>query len=156
MSQVQNAMFDPEAFLDVTLSEPTEKREVLPVGEYTGVLGEAKSRAWTGKADSSKSGIALDIPISIDVPADLQASKGLPATLTLKDSIMLDLTENGLVDNSKGKNNRLRMYREAVNMNNAGDVFSPRKLQGQVVTVRVSHEVYNDNLVERVAGVTRA
>jgi hypothetical protein len=143
-------------FLDTTLDAPTEKREPLPIGDYTAVIGEVASRVWTGKADPTKSGVALDIPLIIDVPAELQVSMGLPPTLNLKDSVMLDLTESGMIDNGKGKNRALRNYREATNMNKPGDVFSPRKLQGQVITIKVTHEIWQDAPVERVSGVSKA
>ena len=148
--------FDPALFLDVTMDAPTEKRDPLPIGDYTAVIGEVTSRAWQGKADPTKSGIALDVPLTIDVPAEIQASLGLGSTLNLKDSIMLDLTDSGMIDNAKGKNRQLRNYREALDMNKPGDVFSPRKMQGQVITVKVTHEIYQDAPVERVSGVTKA
>ena len=152
----QASQFDPALFLDITLTEPTEKRDVLPIGDYTAVIGEVATRAWQGRADPTKSGIALDVPLVVDVPAAIQAEKGLPPTINLKDSIMLDLTEGGMIDNAKGKNRQLRNYREATNMNNPGDVFSPRKLQGQVITVKITHEIYQDSPVERVGGVAKA
>ena len=148
--------FDPALFLDVTMDAPTEKRDPLPIGDYTAVIGEVTSRAWQGKADPTKSGIALDVPLTIDVPAEIQASLGLGSTLNLKDSIMLDLTDSSMIDNSKGKNRQLRNYREALDMNKPGDVFSPRKMQGQVITVKVTHEIYQDAPVERISGVTKA
>jgi hypothetical protein len=150
------SQFDPMLFLDTTLTEPTEKREVLPIGDYTAIIGEVTSRAWQGKADPTKSGIALDVPLTLDIPAELQAEKGLPSTLNLKDSIMLDLTPGGSMDLAKGKNRQIRNYREALDMNKPGDVFSPRKMQGQVVTVKVTHEIYQDAPVERISGVARA
>lgn len=150
------SQFDPQAFLDVSMEEALEKREVLPVGDYTAVIGEVSARAWTGKKDPTKSGIAWDIPLTIDVPAELQASLGLASTLTLKDSIMLDLTDGGTIDTGKGKNGRLRMYREALDMNKPGEGFSARKMQGQVLTVKISHEIYQDAPVERVQGVAKA
>lgn len=154
MSNASN--FDPMIFLDTTLTEPTEKRDVLPAGDYTAVIGEVTSRTWQGKADPTKSGVAFDVPLTIDVPAELQAEKGLPPTITLKDSIMLDLTPSGSIDQAKGKNRGLRIYRDALDMNKPGDTFSPRKMQGQVVTVKITHEIYQDAPVERVSGVARA
>lgn len=154
MSQISN--FDPAMFLDTTLTEPTEKRDPLPIGDYKAVIGSLNPpRAWVGKSDPSKSGYALDVPLVVDVPAELQAAQGLPPTLTLKDSIMLDLTEQGHLDNSKGKNRQLRNYREALDMNKPGDSFSFRRLEGQVITVKVGHEIYQDAPVERVVGVAR-
>src|SRR5574341_1180790 len=120
------SQFDPQAFLDATIDAPLERRAPLSVQDYRAVLGELTSRAWTYK-DGSKSGIAWDVPAALEVPAELQAALSLPPTITLKDSIMLDLTATGAIDVSKGKNNRLRMYREAVDMNKPGDSFSARK-----------------------------
>lgn len=150
------SMFDPQAFLDVSIEDALEKREVLPIGDYLAVIGEVTARAWTGKKDATKSGIAWDIPLVIDVPAELQAELELPATLTLKDSIMLDLTEGGTIDTSKGKNNRLRLYREATDTNRKGESFSARKLVGKIVTVKVNHEIYNEAPVERVQSVAKS
>jgi len=150
------SQFDPQAFLDVSMEEALEKREVLPVGDYTAIIGEVSARAWTGKKDPTKSGIAWDLPLTIDIPAELQASLGLASTLTLKDSIMLDLTDGGTIDTSKGKNGRLRMYREALDMNKPGEGFSARRMQGQVLTVKIGHEIYQDAPVERITGVAKA
>ena len=150
------SQFDPNLFLDATLDEPTEKRPPLPIGDYTAVVGEVTARAWTGKADPTKSGIAWDVPLTIEVPADLQASMGLPPNITLKDSVMLDLTPSGLIDNGVGKNRRLRIYREALDLNKPGDKFSARMMQGRILTVKVSHDLWEGQPVERVAGVALA
>lgn len=151
------SMFDPSTFLDATLEAPTEKRPPLPVGDYTAIVGEVKARAWQGRTDPTKSGIAWDIPLTIEIPAEVQSQLGLQQpTITLQDSIMLDLTEGGTIDNSPGKNRRLRVYREAVDLNKAGDSFSARKMQGKVVKVKISHDVYEGSPVEKIAGVARA
>ncbi len=151
------SMFNPDTFLDATIEAPTEKRPPLPAGDYTAVIGEVKSRAWQGKKDPTKSGIAWDIPLTLEIPADVQTQLGLTQpTITLTDSIMLDLTDAGTIDNSPGKNRGLRNYREALDMNKAGDVFSARKMTGQAIRVKVKHELYEDQIMERVGGVARA
>ena len=151
------SMFDPSTFLDAQLTEPTEKRPPLPVGEYTGIIDEVKARTWQGRKDPTKSGIAWDVPITLDVPAAIQEDLHLTSpTLTFTDSVMLDLTEGGLIDNAPGKNRRLRMYREACDMNKPGDVFSGRAMQGKVVHVKLEHELYEGAPVERIGGVVRS
>lgn len=151
------ALFNPEAFLDATLTEPTEKRPPLPVGDYTAILGEIKARAWQGKTDPTKSGIAWDIPMEIQVPPDTQAALKLSQpTIKLTDSLLLDLTDGGLIDNSPGKNRRLRLYREALDMNKPGDTFSARRMTGGVVKVKISHELWDGAPVERIDGVIKA
>ena len=75
---------------------------------------------------------------------------------------MIDLTPGsvlvggqiqGSVDNSKGKNNAQRIYREATGLNKPGEAFSWRMMQGKVVKVKVKHEDYQGNIVEKIAGV---
>jgi hypothetical protein len=151
------SVFDPASFLDATLTEPTIKRPPIPIGDYTAVIGEVKARAWQGKTDPTRSGIAWDVPLTVEVPPEIQTELGLTqATITLTDGIMLDLTDNGTIDNGPGRNRRLRMYRDAVDMNKPGDSFSARLMTGKVIKVKISHDVWEDQPVERVAGVTKA
>ena len=149
--------FDPQTYLDSQISEPTVKRPPLPAGDYVGIIEDVKSRTWTGKNDPTKSGIAFDIPMVIQLPAEVQQQLGIEATtLKFTDSIMLDLTESGTIDNGVGKNRRLRTYREACDMNKPGDVFSPRKMVGKLVTVKIKHDLWEGEIVEKIAGVAKA
>lgn len=157
------SLFDPQSFLDATIDAPSVRRPPLPVENpatpdrlYLAVLGEPKPRAWQGKTDPSRSGIAFDIPVKIDVPAELREKLGVEAQVTLSDSIMLDLTEQGAIDNGPGKNRRLRIYREATDLNKPGDVFSFRKLEGRLVKVKIDHELYQGDIMDRVGTVLKA
>ena len=158
-----SSQFDPQQFLDVQLTEPSVKRPPIPVGEYPAIIGEVKSRAWQGKADPTKSGIAFDVPLTVELPPSVAAVMGQP-NVVIGDSIMLDLTPNGAIDNAPGKNRKLRAYREALDMNKAGDSFSARAMQGRVVKVMVSHDI-NDGkkdpmrageIYERIQAIARA
>ena len=148
-------MFDPQSFLDAQMETPLEKRPPLPEGDYTAMIGEIKSRAWQGKADPSKSGIAWDIALVVQIPMDLQDSLGRPE-LTITDSTFIDITESGMIDSGPGKNRKLRAYREALDMNKVGDVFSARKMTGGIVKVKVKHDIYEGEPQERISGVAKA
>jgi len=148
--------FDPSLFIDATTEKALEKRDPLPAGDYTAVIGEITARTWRGRADPNKSGVAWDIPLTIDVPIEVQEGMSYDPTFTVKDSIMLDTTPNGGPDWGKGKNNRLRKYREATNLNRPGETFSPRMMQGRVITVRIAHEVVGEDIFERVTGVAQS
>jgi hypothetical protein len=148
--------FDPAMFLDMTLDEPTIRRAPLPVGDYLAVLGEVTARRWTSKNDSTKSGIAWDVPMTIEVPSELQSSLSLPPTLNNKDSIMVDVTAGGGMDNGPGKNRQIRNYREALDLNKPGDTFSARAMSGRMVRVKITHELYNGDIQERIGGVTKS
>lgn len=157
--------FDPQSFLDATLSAPSERRIPLPVecpgttdGLYTAIIGEVKARVWDSKkADAKvKSGIAWDVPLDLQIPDQIQRELKYSPTFTLKDSVMLNLNDQGMIDNAPGRNPRLRMYREAADLNKPGDVFSAKLLQGKVVKVKISHEMYQNAPFERVDNVLRA
>lgn len=149
--------FNPEAYLDATISEPTVRRPPLPAQkDFIATIKDVKSRAWQGKQDPSKSGVALDVQFEIDLSAypDILASIGQEKVL-LTDGIMLDLTDGGLIDNGKGKNNKLRKYREALDMNKPGDSFSPRHMVGRMIRVKIGHEAYQGDVLDKVDSVAR-
>ena len=151
------SQFDPSVFLDATTTEVNEKRPPIPTenpddsnGLYTAVIGEIKTDSGTiGKGDNiGKPWVSMIIPLRLQLPAAVQAL-GLPPELTLTDRAFLDLNPQGGLDNSKGKNRRQKDYRDATGTNVAGQPFAWRMLQGKVVKVKVSHELYEGNIQER-------
>jgi hypothetical protein len=155
------SIFDPSSFLSVTMTQPLEARPPLPTtppegGFYSAIIGkDLKSRAWTGRADPTKSGIAIDLLLEVLVPPSLQDVQKR-TTVTIRDSIMLDITEGGDIDDSPGRNGRLKMYREAIDRNKKGDSFTFPDLCGQHVRVKLSHEVYEGRPIEKVDAILRA
>ena len=155
------SVFDPSVFLDAQQNEVNEKRPPIPTenpdasdGLYTAVIGEIKADSGTiGKGERiGQPWISMVIPLRLQVPAVVQAL-GLPPELTLTDRAFLDLTPQGSIDNGKGKNRQQRAYRDACSMNKPGEPFSWRMLQGKVVKVKVSHELYNEAIQERVSAI---
>jgi hypothetical protein len=155
------SQFDPNVFLDAQVTEVNEKRPPLPTenpedpnGLYVAVIGEIKTDSGTiGKGDRiGQPWISMVIPLRIQVPAAVQGL-GLPPELTLTDRAFLDLTPQGGLDNSKGKNRQQRAYRDATGMNVPGVPFAWRMLQGRTVKVKVTHELYEGNIQERPAQI---
>ena len=153
--------FNPEQFLDAQVNEANEKRPPLPTenpdnsnGLYMAVIGEIKTDSGTiGKGDRvGQPWISMLIPLRIQVPPAVQGL-GLPPELTITDRAFLDLTPQGGLDNSKGKNRRQKDYRDATGTNVAGVPWSWRQLQGKMVAVKINHELYNDQIQERVGAV---
>lgn len=150
--------FDPSTFLDATITEVSTRRNPIPAGsDVTAIIGEPKPRAWQGKVDPSKSGVAMDIPLEIDLSAypELEKHVGVPKVV-LTDSIMLDLNTGGGIDMAPGKNSKLRRYRESLGMNNAGEVFSFRAMQGRLIKVKIKHEPYEGEIYDKVDSVAKA
>jgi hypothetical protein len=157
--------FDPAAFLDATTTEALVRRPPLPVGDYLGLVGEPKSRSWTSnKPDAKvKAGIAIDLPITIDVASTLHTMtkenqeifKGVEKVV-ITAGVMLDLNEAKAIDWSVGKNGALRRWREALGLNNPGETFSIRQMQGRQVKVKIKHRIYEGEAYDEIDSVAKA
>lgn len=146
--------FDPNAFLNVEFAEPTVRRPPVAPGDYLATIGEITAKSWQSQ-EKGTSGMRYVVPLKVEVPAEQQQAVGTP-TITLTDSIMLDLNEQGGLDLGVGRNSGIRRYREAVDMNKPGDVFSPTKMTGRMIKVKITHDMYQGEVQERIAGVSKA
>lgn len=162
---MNTSAFDPAAFLDATQTEVNERRPLLPVenpadtaGFYVAQVGEITTASGVvGKgANTGRPWLSMVVPLKLEVPQQLQDALKLPPTLTLTDRAFVDLTPENSIDNAPGRNRAQKMYREATGLNNPGEAFAWRMLTGRVVKVKVTHEMYNDLPVEKVAGIFRA
>lgn len=158
------SMFDPNAFLDLEITEAFERRPALPVRDYPTLIQEVTARQWTSKDKYNdngtlKSGVAYDLTLVLQVPLDIKEQIGLKTdTLTIKDSVMVDLNANGGLDTAPGANRQLRNYREALDMNKPGQAFRAREMAGRMVLLRIKHEEYpvgSGNLQEKPASVAK-
>ena len=150
-------MFNPEQFLDMQVTESNDTKTIpVPVGEYTAVAEEVKCRQWQSKQDLSKSGLTLDITWSVD-DAVVKELLGRDK-VTVRQGIMLDITDSGGLDMGKGRNIGLGRLREATDLNVPGQPFAMAMLPGRLAKIKVTQrpgtepdQVYND-----VRGVTKA
>lgn len=137
--------FDPASFMDVTINaEGSTKTIPLPPGDYTGVIGEPKPRVWTSK-DGTKSGMALDLPIDLELDEKAKALFGRDR-YTVKFDMMLELTEDGQIDMGPGKNVKLNRARAAIGLNKSGVPFNFRMFQGKVVKVKTKQRPEGENI----------
>jgi hypothetical protein len=144
--------FDPASFVNLETTEALVRRPPIAEGDYLATIGEVKSVAWSSDKGS---GVRLVVPLTIQVPPEQQDKLG-QSEIKLTDSVMLDLTEGGTLDMGVGKNNALRRYREATDLNKPGEAFSPARLMGRLIRAKVKHELYQGDVQERVAGVAKA
>jgi hypothetical protein len=146
--------FDPNTFLDMTTTDANSTKSTpVPVGEYVAFIEKVDARPWSKKDDPSKSGMALDLLWNIDdanVKALLEREK-----VTVKQGVMLDLTEAGGLDMGKGKNVSLGRLREAVGLNAPGQPFGFRMLEGRPAKIVVSHRIDGDNIYAEVKAVAK-
>ena len=152
------SQFNPETFLDSAITEVQVKRPPLAAGRvFQAIIGEVKSRPWVKKDDPSKSGYAVDLPLTIDLTTYPDELKRLGTDrVIMKDSIMLDLNEGGAIDTSPGKNGKLRRYRDSLGMNVPGQPFTFRAMTGRIIGVKVKHREYEGELYEDVDSVVKA
>ena len=149
------SQFNPDQFLDQTITESNDTTVVpVPAGDYTAVATDIKCRPWQSKNDPSMAGLALDITWEIDDEAVKQL---LGRTkVTVKGGVMLDTTDSGGLDMSKGRNIALGRLREALDLNQPGKPFSFSMIPGRVAKINVSHRVVGEEIfaeVKRVAHV---
>lgn len=155
------SIFDPQQYLDSTTTEAGEKRENLPTSqEYIAEITDVTARANQGKKDPSQTYLFFDFPMTIHIKdeyPDVAAKIGIDK-LTIKYGCSADLTEGGAMDWSKGKNNGLRMLREATGTNVAGQAWNPRSLVGHRVRVQIKLREYPEgsgNWLEDVKAIAR-
>lgn len=151
-----SSAFDPATFLDASISEPTTARPPLAPGDYLATISDLKAGSWQGKQDPSKSGAKFDVHLKVQVTDPAQQAVIGGSELIMFDTIMLDTTPSGGIDNSPGKNSKLRRYREALDMNQAGVSFVPRQMIGRTLKVRVAHEPYQGEMKDKIDAVARA
>lgn len=156
-----SSIFDAQQFLDSTTTEAAQRRDPLPAStDFIAEIGEPKARQSQGKKDPSMSYLFFDYPLTVNLEQDHPeaAAKLGVNKLTIPHSVSVDITENGAIDWSKGKNSGLRMLRDATNTNIAGQPWNPRTLTGRRVRIQVKHEEYPEgsgNLQERVKAVAK-
>ncbi len=161
-------MFDPNQYLDTSITESNERRPPLPVdnpdsadGLYTALIGEIepKSGRKAGKDGVERDWLQMAVPLEIDVPQSLQDALKLPKSLKLTDRVFIDLTDSGLIDNAPGRNRGQKAYRDATGQNVPGQPFAWRSLTGRQVKIKIGHEEYPEGsgvMQERIAAISKA
>lgn len=131
-------MFNPDQFLEAVITDANSTSSLpVPVGEYIAVVKTIKAREWKGKNDPTQGGMILDVTWSIDdenVKAAMDRKE-----VTCRQSIMLDMSESGGLDISKGKNVGLGRLREALGLNVPGQPFKFDMIVGRPAKVSVAH-----------------
>ncbi len=149
-------MFDPNEFLNETVTGQLDTK-IIPVPEnmsgdgYLGLVEKVDVRQWVKKDDPSISGLALDILWEIqdeNIKTEVARDK-----VIVKQGIMLQLTESGQLDMSKGKNVPLGKLREALDMNKPGEPFNFNMIVGRMGKLFVSHRVVGENVYAEVGRV---
>jgi len=156
---MSESLFDPQSFLDASTTEVLVKRPPIPAGTVlTGHITKIVARPWTGRKDPTQGGIVVDVTVEFDLtaaPPGVLQFVGIDK-VNIVDGIMLDLTESGSIDYSPGKNNKLRKYREALDLNVAGASFSIRAMEGRFILCKIKHDPYEGEIYDKIESVAKA
>ena len=149
------SQFDPNLLLDSAVTQAFVKRPPIPAGvELIGSIGEV---AITSGEKEGKPWIRLNVPVTFDLSQNAQVAALLTGfdKVTLSDGVMLDVTDQGMIDQSPGKNSRLRRWREALDMNQDGVPFSPRAMNGRTVKCRIKQDFYQGETYDRIDNMAK-
>jgi len=137
-------MFDPENFMHQEVEGALETNYMpVPEGEY-----EAYIRDLEAKEVNTKNGPSTCLNLNYAVNDDAVAESMGVETPTVRQTVFLDLGEDGSLLMGNGKNIRLGQVREAVGQNKQGKPWSPAQLEGAgPVSILVSHRHGDDGEV---------
>lgn len=139
--------FNPETFLftETTSSFETEV-DPVPVGEWSAIIKSVKPRALSdGRGVLDVYWIVLDE----EVKAELDMAEPM-----VRQSIWLDLDDNGILADGKNKNVQLGQLRDAVSQNRRGQPWAPGMLVNEMAKIKVSHSIDKRDNKTVQAGVT--
>ncbi len=143
--------FSPEAFLStVVQGEMSTRISPVPIGVYTATIAKLTPRAATPNGN-----VPCDVSFEID-DANLKATLGRDK-ITTRQTLWLDFTESGALDDGKDKNTGLGKLREAVGQNRKDQPWSPSMLIGQPLRVKVEHQIDKNtgDVYDRVTQVSK-
>ena len=123
------SVFDPEKFMEQAPGAGSTNFEPIPAGEATALIDDAVVRA-------AGDGVVLDVTFL------LQGGEGVNGK-KIRTGIFLDVTPNGGMDWSKGKNVKLHRLRDAVGQNKTGWKYTDLRGAGPL-KVQVSHRAAKD------------
>lgn len=147
-----SSTFNPDLFMQTTVEDANSTTlNPVPEGEYAGVIKKTETRVVGQNAR-----VVMDVTWGIDDPS-VVAATGIESP-TVRQSIWLDVTEQGGLDMGSGKNVGLGRLREALGQNVKGKPWSPANLVGSPAKVKVTHTAdKNDSSIiyANVSAVTK-
>ena len=133
-------MFDPQALINTTFEGGfSTVRVPIPENEYQAVIAEEpKAAVWNFKTGEPG---GLKLQIQWEILDEELARKMERKKVVLRDEIMLDVTETGMLDKGKGKNVQLGRLLEALGLNKPGVAWTFQQMVGRPVLIAIKHDV---------------
>lgn len=138
-----NSNFDPTSFLDAPVNGASATAYIPhPPGDFPAIISKLAVRQVEDKQNIGQQRTLVDVSYETD-DANAREVTGLPKPV-VRQTLFLDLTEDGKLDMSKGKNVSLGRLREALGLNDPEKPFAFSQLYGQPCIVRVVHNPSKD------------
>lgn len=144
-------MFNAEEFMQQQLPAGPTQFKPVPVAEYNAVVEKLDTKSGIGKTGSPWA--RIDVYWKIDDPALLANGFGR-ATASVRQGIMLDLTESGDFDATGNVN--FNRFRDVFGLNDGGKATG--EAVGKMARIRIAHRPDKDDATKiytDVAGVAR-
>lgn len=150
------SVFSPEQFEQMTIDQSFETEWTpIPEGDYIAFIEDIKFNQFEGR--DGRNYFVLNVTYNIQ-DENLQKELGLDS-VRVRDSIFLDVNEDGSLAVGPNKNVRLGQLRAAVGQNKPGEVWSPGMLRGAgpvKVHVTISEPNEEGKTYNRVRSITAA
>jgi hypothetical protein len=151
--------FDPSVFLGATLTEANTRRPPIPGGlSFPGTLGEPTTRTAEGKKESTLGQVFVfcEVPVEVDISGNPQVRALVGQDkVPLRYSFRLDVKSGGALDMAPGKNNGLRILRDALDMNKPGEAFNLMMIVGRQVLCRIGNRPYQGDVFDEVESIAK-
>jgi hypothetical protein len=155
----QTSGFDPSIFLGATLTEANVRRPPIPGGlSFPGTLGAPTTRTAEGKKESNIGQVYVfcEIPVEVDITSNPQVRALVGQDkVNLRYSFRLDVKGGGALDMSPGKNNGLRILRDALDMNKQGEPFMLTMVEHRQVLCRIGNRPYQGEVYDEVESIAK-
>ncbi len=146
------SVFNADAFLNTEITGEMDTKLIpIPEGDFTSQVAKVAFREVTQK-DGVKRAI-MDVTWDIlDEGVKKETKLDKPMA---RQSVFLDLNEQGGLDMGKGRNIQLGRLREAVGQNRSGKAWSPANLTGQMAVVTIKQRIEGDDIYSDIKKVTK-
>ncbi len=147
------SVFDADTFLNTEITGEMDTKLIpIPEGNWFSQVEKVAFREVTQKKDGLKRAV-MDVTWAILDDSVKKATK-IDKPMA-RQTVFLDLNEQGGLDMGKGRNIQLGRLREAVSQNRSGKPWSPANLTGQSANVEIKQRIEGDDIYSDIKKVTK-
>lgn len=151
---MNDSLFDPESFMSQEVKGANDtKFPTIPQGEYASIANKIECKQQPNSKDPSVIYTILDVHWTIDDQGVREATK-LEKPM-VRQSIFLDLTDEGKLDMTVTKNVGLGKLRAALGLNDPAKPFTFAQIVGNAAVVTVNHRPNVEDPENPFAGVKK-